>query len=318
MSIPLWSFGSGHLPLSLRDDADWRERARDQVIVAAAEGRGALTWSSYVPASFCCPIRGRARIAGRDLTAEVGAGEIYVAEPGSRLTVQPAGTADASLLGVLLPAGLVADIARSLGLAGEEPMLFPALVRSDAALNVPLLHLAHLALRRVDDCNLADRLVHELVTALLRRQSEYEPLIGRCPGRSMRYRRQLFVRLLRAKNYIESSVTLDATLARLAEVAKLSPTHFLRLYRDVFGQTPHKHVTQTRLVAARELLSSSELGVSEVCRTLGFENRCAFARVFKQHFGTTPSSVRQLRSAPKSKALEEGHRRPATPYMRLF
>ena len=76
-------------------------------------------------------------------------------------------------------------------------------------------------------------------------------------------------------------------------MAKLSPTHFLRLYRDVFGQTPHKHVIETRLDAARELLLTSTLGVSDICRSLGFENRCAFARVFKQHFGLAPSEMRQ-------------------------
>ena len=108
----------------------------------------------------------------------------------------------------------------------------------------------------------------------------------------------MFTRLLRARDYIEHAAAPTARSRRLAEVARMSPTHFLRLYRDVFGQTPHKDVVATRLDAARDLLLRSSLGVSDICRTLSFENRCAFARVFKQFYGVSPTAMRmQAQSA---------------------
>ena len=302
MALQHWSYGGGQI-LTLRDEADWRERSHDRVAVVTSEGRATLAWSSWMPASIWCPVRGRMRVAGRDLALECGADDVLVAEHGSRLTIQPSGTGEATMVGVLLPSDVVQDVARrELGRTLEEPLLFPALVRHDATLNLRLVNLAHAALRRPSPDALPDRLAIELVEHLVRRQAELETYVDRCPGRSARYRRQVFVRLLRARNYIETTTAANSPLARLAEVARLSPTHFLRLYRDVFGQTPHKHVIETRLDAARELLLRSTLGVSDICRTLGFENRCAFARVFKQHFGTSPSAMRQHADAASRRA----------------
>ncbi len=293
MSLDLWSFGSGQV-LNLRDDADWRERAHDRIVVAISEGRATLAWNSWVPASLWCAVRGRMRVAARDLLAECGADDVLVAEHATRFTAQPAGAGEATLIGVLLPIDRIQDVARAeLGRTLDEPLLFPMLLRHDASLNLRLVNLAHAALRRPGGEAPPERLAIELVEHLVRRQAEFDAYVERCPGRSARYRRQVFSRLLRARNYIETTTGSNSPLGRLAEVAKLSPTHFLRLYRDVFGQTPHKHVIETRLDAARELLLNSTLGVSDICRTLGFENRCAFARVFKQHFGASPSAMRQ-------------------------
>lgn len=292
MTLQHWSMVGGHI-LNLRDEAEWRERSRDRIVLATSEGRATLGWNSWMPASIWCAVRGRMRIAGRDLLTECGADDVLVAEHGSRLTVQPAGSGEATLVGLLLPAERIQDAARrQLGRPLDEPLLLPMLVRHDAALNLRLLNLAHAALRRPGAEPPAERLADELVEHLVRRQAEFDAYVERCPGRSARYRRQLFSRLLRARNYIETTVASNSPLGRLADVAKLSPTHFLRLYRDVFGQTPHKHVIETRLDAARELLLTSTQGVSDICRSLGFENRCAFARVFKQHFGLAPSEMR--------------------------
>lgn len=293
MSLQHWSLVGGQI-LNLRDEAEWRERSRDRIVLATSEGRATLGWNSWMPASIWCAVRGRMRIAGRDLLSECGADDVLVAEHGTRLTVQPAGAGEATLVGLLLPAERIQEAARrQLGRPLDEPLLFPMLVRHDAALNLRLLNLAHAALRRPGGEPPAERLAEELIEHLVRRQAAFDAYVERCPGRSARYRRQVFSRLLRARNYIETTVAANSPLGRLAEVAKLSPTHFLRLYRDVFGQTPHKHVIETRLDAARELLLTSTLGVSDICRSLGFENRCAFARVFKQHFGLAPSEMRQ-------------------------
>ena len=305
MNLHHWHLGAGTL-LTLRDEAEWRERSLDRPVVVTAEGRATLAWNSWMPASIWCAARGRIRIAGRDLVSGGGADDVLVAEQGTRLTVQPAGPNEATLVGLLLPAQIIQEAAeRELGRALDEPLLFPAWVRHDAALSLRLLNLAHAALRRPGAEPSPDRIVLELVEHLVRLQSGYDAAIERCPGRSTRYRRQLFLRLLRARNYIEATVAVNTPLGRLADVAKLSPTHFLRLYRHVFGQTPHRHVIETRLAAARELLLGSSQGVSDICRSLGFENRCAFARVFKQHYGIAPSEVRRHAGPDRQRAANE-------------
>jgi AraC family transcriptional regulator len=60
----------------------------------------------------------------------------------------------------------------------------------------------------------------------------------------------------------------------------------------VYGRTPHVALVAYRLERARELLMRSQLAVAEVALASGFENRCAFSRLFKRRFGVTAISLR--------------------------
>ena len=48
-----------------------------------------------------------------------------------------------------------------------------------------------------------------------------------------------------------------------------------------------------RLEHARRLLRSSPLAIAEVATASGFENRCAFSRLFRQRFGRTALDMRR-------------------------
>jgi AraC family transcriptional regulator len=302
MGIKCWVIGHGDVG-HFRDEAEYRAFAQGKPVLMLAEGRHNLAWNCWVPPSLWTPIRGNARVVGRELRAEIEPNAVFLAEQGSRVTVQAVAASAAGLVGLLLPPELIRAEALRRGVPVEEPALFPAIVKADPALQVPLVRLASLTAPGADSSATADALVAEIVEQIVRRHAELAPWVERCPGRSPRYRRQVLLRLLRARNHIEHATGEDASLKRLAEIAKMSPTHFLRLYRDVFGQTPHKHVVQSRLAAARELLLHGELGVSAVYRALGFENRCAFSRVFKQHFGVPPTAMRaRARQMPRRHA----------------
>jgi AraC family transcriptional regulator len=288
---------------SFRDEADFESAAGSSAVLMMSNGRPSLVWNSWVPTSLWTAIRGQARVVSRDLRTSVASGEIYVAESATRMTFQSYGTAGSSMLGILIPQTALAQWASSsLGLTPDDPIVFPALIRRDSALHVPLLRLAHTAVREGESDPVVAALLQEVVIQMLRRQADLNPYIERCPGRTMRYQRQVFLRLIRARNHIALAGGVDASLNRLADIARMSPTHFLRTYRATFGQTPHKHVLRTRMFAAHDMISKSDLGISEICRTLGFENRCAFARVFKQQFGVSPTELR-TRSAIKSPAV---------------
>jgi AraC family transcriptional regulator len=318
MKLRRWIVGAGEVA-SFRDEADYREYAQGDAVVLLSEGRPALTWNCWVPGSVWMPVRGSARLYGRDLRLTLATDQLLLAEHGNRLTVQAGAGQDASLVGVLLPPDRVRACARrEFDLGHEDPTLFPAVLRSEPAFANRLLAVAQAALRG-EDPFLAARSIDELIVQLLRAQASHDAAIERCPGRSPRYRRQLYLRLMRVRNHIDTGASLGAegALARLADIAKLSPTHFLRVYRDVFGRTPHKHVVAARMEAARAMLLSTHLGVTQVCRALGFENRCAFARSFKQHYGIAPThlraSVRAADASGTSAGANAGIRNPRIP-----
>lgn len=105
---------------------------------------------------------------------------------------------------------------------------------------------------------------------------------GRGDGKLSRRRQQ------RVTDYIEGHLT-DAALSvgTMAEVASLSPFHFLRSFKRTFHMTPHRYVTGRRLELVRmELANGSD--AAELARTYGFKHARHFSRVYEQHHGVPP------------------------------
>ncbi len=87
--------------------------------------------------------------------------------------------------------------------------------------------------------------------------------------------------------------TLDAD--SLAKELNLSTSHFRHLFREATRQPFHKYLVSMRLEKARELLLQTEIPVSEIADSVGFQNSAHFSRAFNKRFGTPPSALRQNR-----------------------
>jgi AraC family transcriptional regulator len=179
-------------------------------------------------------------------------------------------------------------VALTLPDAGDDA--FATVHRGSVALRAALARLALMSRGQASAGAIAAEL-YVVRLALAAEQRQFDAAVARCPGRTLAQRRDLFARLLAARD--EIALKFDAArLDRLAAVAGLSTFHFLRVFRQVFGETPHDMTRRCRLEHARELLSEGVLSVSEVAHRIGMRNRCAFARLFRDWFGMPPSAVR--------------------------
>ena len=86
MKLRRWIVGAGEVA-SFRDEADYREYAQGDAVVLLSEGRPALAWNCWVPGSVWMPVRGQARLFGRDLRLTLATDQLLVAEQGNRLFV---------------------------------------------------------------------------------------------------------------------------------------------------------------------------------------------------------------------------------------
>lgn len=112
---------------------------------------------------------------------------------------------------------------------------------------------------------------------------------------SIRYstREELYRRVSTAHDYIRSFYNQAITIQDIAQVACLSPNHLLRTYSQIYGQTPHQHISQLRIRKAKELLAKSILSMTEITFELGFNNPVSFSKMFKQHVGVSPLQFRK-------------------------
>ena len=96
------------------------------------------------------------------------------------------------------------------------------------------------------------------------------------------------------KNYFE-----NFTLPSLAKMAKLSPNHFSKKFKEKVGYPPLKYVNILRLERAKFLLEHTEKPINTVMEEVGFWDSAHFSKLFKAETGYSPSKFRRVLASRK-------------------
>lgn len=99
-------------------------------------------------------------------------------------------------------------------------------------------------------------------------------------------------RLLRARDAIDRDSAQPLDVQALARIAYMSEAHFIRSFKQAFGETPHRYLQRRRIERAIALLRGSDLSVSQVCLEVGFTSFATFTRTFREIVGETPTEHR--------------------------
>jgi AraC family transcriptional regulator len=99
--------------------------------------------------------------------------------------------------------------------------------------------------------------------------------------------------LERVLEYMAAHAAEPIGLDELAAVAALSKFHFLRLFKEATGVTPHRYLTRLRLERAAQALRGTNDPVAAVALASGYASPGQFARAFRRQFGVAPSAFRR-------------------------
>jgi AraC-like DNA-binding protein len=99
-------------------------------------------------------------------------------------------------------------------------------------------------------------------------------------------------RLLRARDAMDRAYAEPLDIRSLAAVAHVSEAHFIRTFRAVFGETPHRYLQRRRVERSMFLLRETHRSVTDICFDVGFTSLGTFSRTFKEIVGETPSGYR--------------------------
>jgi AraC-like DNA-binding protein len=108
-------------------------------------------------------------------------------------------------------------------------------------------------------------------------------------------------RIAMAKLFIDANFANEIDLENIADEAFYSKFHFIRLFKNAYGKTPHQYLTTVRIDKAKQMLQL-EKTVSLTCITVGFESLGSFSRLFKQIVGITPSAYLDQQKEIKNKS----------------
>lgn len=99
-------------------------------------------------------------------------------------------------------------------------------------------------------------------------------------------------RLLRARDAMDRAYAQPLDVRAVAAVAHLSEAHFIRSFRAVFGETPHRYLQRRRVERSMFLLRETDRSVTDICFDVGFTSRGTFSRTFREIVGKPPSDYR--------------------------
>jgi AraC-like DNA-binding protein len=99
-------------------------------------------------------------------------------------------------------------------------------------------------------------------------------------------------RLLRARDAMDRAYAEPLDVSTVAAVAHISDAHFIRSFRAVFGETPHRYLQRRRVERSMFLLRETDRSVTDICFDVGFTSRGTFSRTFREIVGEAPSSYR--------------------------
>nr|WP_239522935.1 AraC family transcriptional regulator [Geodermatophilus normandii] len=99
--------------------------------------------------------------------------------------------------------------------------------------------------------------------------------------------------MLRARDEMDRSYAEPLDVPALAGIAHVSEAHFIRTFKQTFGETPHRYLQRRRVERAMFLLRSTDRTVTDVCMAVGFSSLGTFSRVFADVVGEPPSVYRR-------------------------
>jgi AraC family transcriptional regulator of adaptative response / methylphosphotriester-DNA alkyltransferase methyltransferase len=109
---------------------------------------------------------------------------------------------------------------------------------------------------------------------------------------TIRHRTSLFEE---ATSIVETEYPSDLSLDDIARRVASSRRQLQRAYAEIGNTTFREHLTAVRMDRAAEMLGMRGLTVREVAHRVGYRQPAQFAKAFRRHHGTSPSTYRSRR-----------------------
>jgi AraC family transcriptional regulator len=97
----------------------------------------------------------------------------------------------------------------------------------------------------------------------------------------------------RVLEFMEEHPAENVALHALADLVRLSPYHFVRSFKQSFGEPPHRYWTRRRIERAKTLLADPRASVTGIAFDVGYAGTSAFSATFRRLTGLTPTQYRR-------------------------
>jgi AraC-like DNA-binding protein/ligand-binding sensor protein len=111
--------------------------------------------------------------------------------------------------------------------------------------------------------------------------------------------------LRKAERYIWDHYTRRISLQEIADISGLSAPYFSTIFKEEMGENLSSYLNRLRVEKAGHLLTETDLSLSEIAGSCGFEDQSWFSKIFKSYTGISPGKYRTQRGGRASEISED-------------
>ena len=281
------------LPFRPKVSAAWSPFAAHVVDLQAAFSE-TMSFSDHVlnmRISGTCRIRQNAN--GRSLVGRSSPGSVHVIPAHLQARWEASAVSEGSrAIAMFVPEAFLERVAEECGVDLRKMEIIPQFLVHDPVIESVLTRLAIEAQNGLPSGHLyaesaCEFLAHHVIHTY---SSRSRPLARSAGGLSGRH-------LQAVLDYIEESVADSITLRQLAELARVSPRHFERAFRQAVGVPPHAYVMKKRVASALQLLiGDPTLTIEHIAARVGFSSSSHLSSAFRRQTGYSPATFRRIHS----------------------
>ena len=104
-----------------------------------------------------------------------------------------------------------------------------------------------------------------------------------------------------AKEYILNNYSRDISLDDVSRQVNISPYYFSKIFKEETAEGFVEYLTRIRIEKAKELLTTTECSMKEICSMVGYADPNYFSRTFKKNVGVTPTDYKPELTAADSR-----------------
>lgn len=129
---------------------------------------------------------------------------------------------------------------------------------------------------------------HDLLCAIIDLNMEAHLEADKLALKKKSTRVEIYERVQHARDFMECHFTQNLSLAEIASHALLSENHLLRCFKQIFGMSPFKYISNLRIREARRQIAETDKPISEIAMAVGYSSLSNFSHYYKLVTGVSP------------------------------
>ena len=93
--------------------------------------------------------------------------------------------------------------------------------------------------------------------------------------------------------YLEDHLSEEINIEKVEDICHYSYRNINRIFLALNQETIGQYIKRLRLEKAAQYLKYSEMGISQIAYTVGYEDRSAFSKAFKKKYHSNPKEFRE-------------------------